>query len=120
MLRISSTEENKLSVILYFEITRLRFISFNSIFLLCLIFPENERQTKQIGRGLFYLPTIFFLPEEASARALMTFPKVLSDWLMAEPSFSLSPVAPVESALSLKYYKDIKYIRVLFSWLSPK
>lgn len=65
---------------------------------------------KQIGqRGLFYLPTIFFLPEEASARALMTFPRVLSDWLMAEPSFSLSPVAPVESALSLKYCKDIKY-----------
>ena len=60
---------------------------------------------------LLYLPTTFFLPEDISARDLMTFPRVLSDWLMAEPSFSLSPVAPVESALSLKYCKEIKYIK---------
>lgn len=32
---------------------------------------------------------------------LMTFPRVESDLLMAAPSFSRSPVAPVESARSL-------------------
>ena len=47
------------------------------------------------------LPTTFFLPIDWSARALMTLPRLLRDWLIAEPSFSLSPVAPVESALSL-------------------
>ena len=31
----------------------------------------------------------------------MTFPRAESDWLIAAPSFNLSPVAPVESALSL-------------------
>lgn len=31
----------------------------------------------------------------------MTFPRVLSDWLMADPSLRRSPVAPVDSALSL-------------------
>ena len=31
----------------------------------------------------------------------MTFPRVESDLLMAAPSFSRSPVAPVESARSL-------------------
>lgn len=32
----------------------------------------------------------------------MTFPRVLSDWLMADPSLRRSPVAPVDSALSLR------------------
>ena len=36
-----------------------------------------------------------------SASALMTLPNMLSDWLIADPSFNLSPVAPVESARSL-------------------
>lgn len=31
----------------------------------------------------------------------MTFPKLDSDWLIAAPSFNLSPVAPVDSARSL-------------------
>ena len=31
----------------------------------------------------------------------MTFPRLDNDWLMAAPSLSLSPVAPVESARSL-------------------
>ena len=52
--------------------------------------------------SLSYLPTTFFFPIDWSARALMTLPRLLSDWLIAEPSFSLSPVAPVESALSLR------------------
>ena len=34
---------------------------------------------------------------------LITLPRDESDWLIAEPSFNLSPVAPVESALSLKF-----------------
>ena len=33
---------------------------------------------------------------------LIQFPRVESDWLIADPSLSLSPVAPVESALSLR------------------
>lgn len=41
------------------------------------------------------------MPIDKSARALMTFPRVLSDWLMADPSLRRSPVAPVDSALSL-------------------
>ena len=32
----------------------------------------------------------------------MTFPSDDKDWLIADPSFKRSPVAPVESALSLK------------------
>lgn len=35
-----------------------------------------------------------------SARADMTFPKVVSDLLMLAPSFRRVPLAPVESALS--------------------
>ena len=35
-----------------------------------------------------------------SASAEMTFPSVVSDLLIFAPSFSLVPVAPVESALS--------------------
>ena len=55
--------------------------------------------------SLSYLPTTFFFPIDWSARALMTLPRLLSDWLIAEPSFSLSPVAPVESALSLRKHR---------------
>lgn len=33
-------------------------------------------------------------------RLLITFPRLERDWLMAEPSFNLAPVAPVESARS--------------------
>ena len=32
---------------------------------------------------------------------LIQLPSVERDWLMADPSLSLSPVAPVDSALSL-------------------
>ena len=39
---------------------------------------------------------------ELSFIPLIQFPRVESDWLIADPSFSLSPVAPVESALSLR------------------
>ena len=38
---------------------------------------------------------------DASARAAMTLPSVVSDLLMLEPSFSRVPVAPVELARSL-------------------
>ena len=36
---------------------------------------------------------------------LMQLPSVERDWLIADPSFSLSPVAPVDSALSLQKRK---------------
>lgn len=32
---------------------------------------------------------------------LIQFPSIDKDWLIAEPSFNLSPVAPVDSARSL-------------------
>ena len=46
------------------------------------------------------LPLVFF-PPALSARAAIQFPRLDNDWLMAAPSFNLSPVAPVLSALSL-------------------
>lgn len=42
-----------------------------------------------------------FLPFDLSARADMTLPRDDKDWLIAAPSFNRSPVAPVDSALSL-------------------
>ena len=42
-----------------------------------------------------------FLPPEFSASAAITLPRDVSDKLIAAPSLSLSPVAPVDSALSL-------------------
>ena len=40
----------------------------------------------------------------------MTFPRLDKDWLMAAPSLSLSPVAPVESARSLFNTKPNYYL----------
>ena len=51
--------------------------------------------------------TWIYLPLEFSARAAITLPSDVKDKFIAAPSFSLSPVAPVWSALSLyhlKYY----------------
>lgn len=47
-----------------------------------------------------------FFPVELSANAAMQFPRLLRDWLIAAPSFSLSPVAPVLAALSLRKYTN--------------
>lgn len=49
---------------------------------------------------------------------LITFPSVDKLWLMAEPSFNLSPVAPVESARSLPA-KSTKLMSLLLVLLSP-
>lgn len=51
--------------------------------------------------GAFLAPFLGAGALDASARAEMTLPSVVSDLLMLEPSFSRVPVAPVELALSL-------------------
>lgn len=48
----------------------------------------------------------------------MTFPSVDKLWLMADPSFNLSPVAPVESALS-DPARSTKLISLLLVLLWP-
>jgi hypothetical protein len=48
----------------------------------------------------------------------MTRPKVVKDLLMLEPSFSLSPTAPVLTARS-EPAKSTKEIRLTFSPLTP-
>ena len=50
--------------------------------------------------------TLTLLPLELSAKAAIQLPRLLSDKLMAAPSLSRSPVAPVFSALSLSVVKD--------------
>ena len=44
-----------------------------------------------------------FAPSAFFASAAMTLPRLDRLWLILAPSFSLSPVAPVASALSLNY-----------------
>ena len=58
------------------------------------------------------------LPEAWSASFDMTRPKVVKDLLMLEPSFSLSPTAPVLTARS-EPAKSTKEIRLTFSPLTP-
>ena len=50
--------------------------------------------------------TLTFFPDDLSARAAIQLPRLLRDWLIAAPSFSLSPVAPVLEALSLKQKRN--------------
>ena len=50
-----------------------------------------------------------FFPSDCSARALITFPRLDKLMLIPAPSFKRSPVAPVESTLSLEYKLTINY-----------
>ena len=68
---------------------------------------ECIQHNLHISKKLLYIfsyesiPLVAFFPETESASALIQLPNVLSDLLIDELSFNLSPVAPVESALSL-------------------
>ena len=57
-----------------------------------------------------------FFPMALSAKQLITFPKISKDLFMLQPSFSLSPVAPVEPERS-DPAKSTKLIILNFSLL---
>ena len=52
-------------------------------------------------KGDLYLQNHCCVQNNTNHPPAITFPRLDSDWLMAAPSFRRSPVAPVESALSL-------------------
>ena len=52
-------------------------------------------------KGDLYLQNHCCVQNNINHPPAITFPRLDSDWLMAAPSFRRSPVAPVESALSL-------------------
>ena len=52
-------------------------------------------------KSVFFFFLFLLGPESISARAEMTFPRVVKDLLMLAPSLSRVPLAPVESARSL-------------------
>jgi hypothetical protein len=58
------------------------------------------------------------LPIAFSARTLMTCPNIVSDLLMAAPSFNLSPVAPVAPDFS-EPAKSTRLMTESFSWFLP-
>lgn len=67
--------------------------------------PPRESLSSQVRtESLYGMKTFLPMPTLAacSANALMTDPSVTRDLLMCAPSFSLCPVAPVASALSLQ------------------
>ena len=57
-----------------------------------------------------------FLPSAFLAKADMTLPKIMRLLLMLAPSFNLSPVAPVDCALS-EPAKSIRFISDVFSFV---
>jgi hypothetical protein len=61
------------------------------------------------GTYMVLFPVVLFY-----AKTEMHFPRTESDLLMFEPSFSLSPVAPVEAALS-EPAKSTRLISLIFS-----
>lgn len=81
--------------------------------MIVLLFPPKAFCSSFVSTESRYGTRTFFLPIDKSARAEMTLPKADKDLLMFAPSFSLSPVAPVLSALSLP--KDFKKIRIQLS-----
>ena len=72
---------------------------------------------KIIHHQNYILPLTFF-PLELSAKADITLPNEVNDKLIAAPSLSLSPVAPVASALSLPA-KSTRFINEDFAISFP-
>ena len=60
----------------------------------------------------------FPFPMALSAKAFITFPRTNNDLFILQPSFNLSPVAPVLPALS-DPAKSTKFIILNFSLLRP-
>ena len=65
------------------------------------------------GTSTFFFGLLLF-----SASAVMTLPSIVSDRLMAAPSLSLSPVAPVDSARS-DPARSTRFILAFFSECFP-
>ena len=65
------------------------------------LLPPSASCSRRVSAELRYGTNTFFLPPAMSASAEMTLPSADSDALMAQPSLSRSPVAPVDSARSL-------------------
>ena len=64
-----------------------------------LVFPPRAFCNRNVSLDSLNGGATFF-PSAFLARAEMTFPKIMRLLLILDPSFSLSPVAPVLSALS--------------------
>lgn len=71
--------------------------------ILVFVFPPKAFFKRYVSLDSLYgtrIYSLFFFIPAFLARALMTLPKIERDLLIMAPSASLSPVAPVEPALS--------------------
>lgn len=67
-------------------------------------FPPKESLSKYVSFESRYGTNVALVDN-----ALMTFPSDDSDWLIADPSLSLFPTAPVESALSEPVIRKVEH-----------
>ena len=70
--------------------------------IIVLLFPPSAFCNNLVRTESLYGTRTFF-PSDCSAKALITLPRQDKLILIPAPSFKRSPVAPVESTLSLEY-----------------